>query len=634
MFSIDQWLTEPPASLILSILLIAGFDFCGLVLLRKLGLLTQTGGWTRWQAPLIGTAFAAVILYPLALTNLTPKFFIQLVACALCAAGLTHLIRIAHFFYLRTKSNQLNWRLILDRVLSQKLFVGIVLGMGLVAMGPETSADALDYHLGIAIAILNHGGMPVVPEWFMGRLAGNGEVLNAIGLSIGAEQFGSLLQFVSLIGIVAIIKFAPSVRCNQNENSLSLIALAAVSAPVLLFLVSSSKPQLWPTALTTLAFTLVVHPSRNNLARRDVLVGFTVICTLVMTASQAKFNHLLGGGVVGIIAMFVMMQRRYFLSMIIIPFCAATAILLPPVLWKAKVYNASWLDSLTKPWPGGLPGTEKMDFAIRYLMNGDSPLPFPLSMLIPTAIGQFTTVLGIGALIILGLRPQKNVLLWAGIVASAAVVLVNAFIAPHIARMYLEPYFWLLIVVALQPSRNFLHPYIWLRWPIYCQGAIMLGATWIGVGLLFPGALTSKWRAEVMRHYAVDYAIMEWANTKLPQNAVLLNGQRSMALTPRKSISTEWLSYVDAESSKATIYLNTIKNNQVTHILLTGATFADLKNHPLEQCFGKSAEGPGIARFVTRNPFNHGGKYEGWLIEFDSARLPDCAYRKSTVRKE
>ena len=45
----------------------------------------------------------------------------------------------------------------------------------------------------------------LLPEWFTGLQAGIGEVLISLGFSIGSEQFGSLVQFTSIISISGIL---------------------------------------------------------------------------------------------------------------------------------------------------------------------------------------------------------------------------------------------------------------------------------------------------------------------------------------------------------------------------------------------------------------------------------------------
>jgi hypothetical protein len=627
MFSLDQWVANPPLSVILSLLLILGLDRIGIIFLKQMSFAVDSSSdWVRWQGPTVGAMVLAISIYPLALAGFTPPRLMQCIALVCISLGCWNLIQSGLLEYGHGVRWIEGWRWLMKQSLSSKLLLVMLLGMGLLALGPVTNADALDYHMGVAIALLNNGGMPVSPEWFIGRLAGNGELLNALALSVGAEQFGSLLQYVSLLSIVGLVLFAgPRVPVQTDEKhgaATGMIALAAFSAPVLLFLISAPKPQLWPIAMTTFAFALLVHPTRRSLSRRDALLGFAMICALVMTASQAKFNYLLGGGLVGLFALSTMVQKRLFWSAAGVGIGIAAFVIVPSILWKVTVFHADWIEALIHPLPGHFPGTNKFIDLAKGAADMASPLPFPLLMLIPTSLGAFSTLLGIGAVVLVGLRPGQDKLLWAGIAAAVGMVMASAVLAPPSSRMYLEPYFWLMVSLTVQPSRAALAKMRWVHWAVYLQALAVALAGWLGALTLFPGALKLAWRTEVMQRAANGYEVMRWADTVLPKNAVLLNGHRSMALVPRDAVAYDWSNYVDITADESRLYLNRLKDRGVTHMLLVGQIDKGL---PLSNCFGKTIAGPGLGHLATRNPFNQGGTYEAWIVEFESTRLPQCA---------
>jgi hypothetical protein len=128
-----------------------------------------------------------------------------------------------------------------------------------------------------------------------------------------------------------------------------------------------------------------------------------------------------------------------------------------------------------------------------------------------------------------------------------------------------------------------------------------------------------------MNRHANGYEIMQWADAVLPKDAVLLNGHRSMALSPRDAISfdsSSWIQYVDTNSTESKIYLDRLKSKKISHILIIGKIDY---NAPLAKCFGNVVAGPGVGHLATRNPFNQGSNYDAWILEFESARLPECA---------
>jgi len=631
MFSLDQWLATPPLSALFSILIIAGLDLFGVWILRAFNFeVNSYKDWVRWQAPIVGAMLLAIILYPLALAGLTPLKLMQSVAIFIMGGGILHLISEARLVHGRAEKLSDYLLLLRAQSYSRKLLLLLLLGMGMLALGPVTNADALDYHMGVAIAVLNHGGMPVVPEWFIGRLAGNGEVLNAMALSLGAEQFGALLQFVSLIGIVGIILYVNQDGRDYSNKferaTLDLIALAAFSAPVLLFLVTSPKPQMWPIAMTTFAFTLVVHRPSQNISTYNAVLRFALICALVMTASQAKFNFLLGGAIVGLLSTQLIFKEKIIWKSIAIGIFISILIILPPVLWKALAFDAGYMETLINPLPGHLPGTDAFLNLAKGAFDFTTPLPFPISMFIPASLGAFTTLLGIGPLVFIGMRLDRNLILWSGAISAIVVVLVNALYAPPSSRMYLEPYFWLMAILSFQKNKNLHIKNNLISKIVFTQAVAVTVVVWIGAITVFPGALTDKWRTDVMMRMANGYEVMQWADTVLPKDSVVLNGHRSMALIPRDAVAFEWSNFVDLQKYESTIYLNRIKEKNVSHMLVIGGIN---EKTLLYGCFTKKIDGPGSGHTATRNPFNQAGKYEAWIVGFESKKLPECARERS-----
>ncbi len=626
MYSLDQIVASPPISAVLSLLLMVGCDSIGVILLRVFGFSSlNVHQWQRWQAPIVGAMALGVVLYPLALAGLTSRLFMQSVAFACVGLGLLQSVRVIRGFMSRSHGFSYSFGTIRSQSHGwNSLILLLLAGMGLLALGPVTNADSLDYHIGVPIALLNEGGMPFAPEWFISRLAGNGEVLNALGLAVGAEQFGALLQFAGLMGIVGLLLCAESNYGQQGETTAAkikpMIALAALSAPVLLFLVSSSKPQLLPIAMTTLALALVFYPSRRQLPPRQALLGFTLVCLLVMSASQAKLTYMLGGGVVGLLSLAIMARQRLLLPALGIGFLTALLVLAPPVVWKYYYFHASFIDALIKPLPGYWPGTDAFEAFLR--IYRDSDVPFPWSLILPSGIATISTVIGAGLILLIALRPGRDRWLLTGIATAVFVGFAAAVLGPSTSRSYLEPYFWLLMVLAIQPVSTLFRGYLWFRWPIFGQALVTIALCWYGVVTLLPGSLTPEWRSMVMERAANGYSVMKWVDSVLPADAVLLNGHRSMALAPRDAVSLEWSHFVEIGSPASEPYLRRLKDRGVTHMLVIGEPHNVGK---LPGCIGAVVAGPSYGRVATRNPFNAGERYEAWIVEFKSERLPECA---------
>jgi hypothetical protein len=253
---------------------------------------------------------------------------------------------------------------------------------------------------------------------------------------------------------------------------------------------------------------------------------------------------------------------------------------------------------------------------------------FPLNILIPSHIGGISATLGVGFLLLFGIKPGKDKWIWTGISAAVIMIIANFFLAPPAARMYLEPYFWLLFILLLKPNLRLIYEYVWLKWIVLAQAVITIAAVCYGILFFFPGAILPDWRAHIMERSANGYDVMKWADSVLPKDAILLNFHRSMALSPRNSVSSEWMRFVSLKDPSSSLYIERLKSKKVSHVLVIGPINYTT---PLSNCFGKVFAGPGLGHLASRNPFNKGDNYEAWIVEFEWKNLPECATRDIKV---
>ncbi len=633
MYGLDAFLPDPPFSVIVAILLIMGCDGLGVYVVRISGLQAPNIKWPRWQAPMLGALVLSVVVYPLALLGFANLFVLRSIGILLVVFAVVHLGLI-----LSTGRNMCStfsstlFRDVSSFSVWKLLFIFLLFSYGILTLSPITNADSLNYHIGAALHILNTGSMPVTPEWFHSRLAGSGESLNAIGLAVGAEQFGALLQFSGLLGIAGLIYHAESDQLALDDDESTrfdwqnFISVVAISAPVLVFLVSSSKPQLILVSMTTLAIAATIYPSRRSLSRSSSLKGFILVCFLVMVASQARYNYLLGGGVAGIIALFVMHKKRLFAPAISIGILISLIVMLPPVLWKSAHFGGGYLDALFKLLPGEWSGTDAFELMLKNFHQGE--IYFPFSLILPSSLGEISTVIGFGAMLFLFLRPNRSE--WLRLVVSGAVVvaLAGAALGPTNSRSYMEPYFWMLMVLVLQsPRQTFFQYKTWLQIPVFIQSALVIFMCWYGIVAAVPGVFSSSAREGVMVRAANGYEIMAWVDNVLPNEAVLLSSHRSMALAPRDTVSLDWMTYTQFDKEKSLPYLTRIRERQVTHILFMGGKEEGLSDSAAFKFFRgclHGFHGSSHGHIATRNPSNQGFRYQVSLFSFDSNMLPDC----------
>ena len=622
-YGLSANIAPPPLSALISLAMICGVDWLGLVAIKFLRVQSSSGcKWLRWQAPIVGAALLTLLLFPAALSGQLPRSSAQIIAIGLGFAGVIHIssvVNTRNWFVVYQKAVKLCRVRTVANLMEGVLWL-IFVGLGLLALGPITEADALDYHVGVALNILNTGAFPFAPEWFHSRLAGSGEILIAIGLSIGAEQFGSILQYAGVVGFFGIYRYGFFVRRSWRRICL----LSVVSSPVLIAWVASPKPMLLPIAMTTSALMLTIAVSSRvgqDLETQHRRNAFILICLLVMTATVTKFNFMLSGAVVGFIAFFYMMRSRDALAALVIGVVMATLIMAPILVWKYAYFGGSIVDGLMTPFPGGWPGTKEFEAALR--THRETVFPFPASLLVPSNLGTVTTVLGLGlfiAILALIRRPKDdiNILL---IFAALVVAFLGGVFGQKSGRFFIEPYLWLILAVLRQNHPTINAFGLATSVGLLAQSVVVLGAIIMGVATLTTGALTSGMRHETMMRHAMSYSEMLWADNVLPADAKLILETRFIALSPRYTIASDWRSYISSENEQSQIY-ETLTSLKAPEFLLTNT--ASGGQPQLSWCDAEIYAGPFKANRATRNPYNSGTGYDVWILRIPSGKKTIC----------
>ena len=120
-------------------------------------------------------------------------------------------------------------------------------------------------------------------------LVGAGEFLNAFALSIEAYQFTSLLNFVGVISFIGIIKKF-SINQNLTLNNQHFLYLCILSCPLLVFLVSSSKSQLFSISLILFSYGLLIYCLNSNQNKKFLKKSLFLLTIFPIVAVQTKIS--------------------------------------------------------------------------------------------------------------------------------------------------------------------------------------------------------------------------------------------------------------------------------------------------------------------------------------------------------
>ncbi|MBC8427151.1 MAG: DUF1420 family protein [Desulfobacterales bacterium] len=461
----------------------------------------------------------------------------------------------------------------------------IVAALCLATLGPPTDADSLDYHLGVPLDILRHNQAYPRPDWLCARLTGLGESLNMLGLAGGTDIFGACLQFSGLIAVLIAMT-----SLSETDFDRIMMAMIVVGCPVILELIPVQKPQMLPAAATTISLILIIRRFRL-IDTVTMILAFGGVCF----AMSCKYSFVLSGSIVIGVGMIAAYQNGRFWTATSIALAGFVIFLFPVYLQKFLFYGDPVTPLLEKFFPHG--DEVVINFASILQTHSESSFAFPLSLMLPDSLGTVTRTLGLGTLLIIAapsVRGDSRIF----IVCALLSVILTLLLGQVTARFYLEPYLWIAAAVGTVTSGKF-KP-IFFKLMLIQMAGVTIVAIFSAV-TLFPGALSATLRHQVMSKYAYQYADMEWLDTVLPKNAVVLTDLRSKALMPRPFISNERVNYLGGntdgnELGKSSSYLKpNSADTWVTYAGVPAPYFASLFPIPVSE--------PKTFKSAVKNPW-------------------------------
>ena len=610
-FGLESNVAPAPLSLIYSILLLIGVYVVGYLISRFLIFgKTSNNVLPYCLAPVVGAASLSLVCFPLALLGFFPRSVAASVACVVIS------IAIIGFLVWTKRVRNSDWLILHFQIRSvpSVLIIFLLIGYFLLSLGPTTEADSLDYHIGVALHVLNFGDLRLSPEWFHSRLSGSGEILIAIGLAIGAEQFGALLQVSGIFSIVALFIFL-DIRPLYARRWFALLLL---STPLLIAWTSSPKPYLLPISMTTIALALthlfLSDPESESDGILKTKIFFTV-CLLAMTASTMKLNFMLSGLLICALAGFLVIRAGHtmiFLKVAPVLFLFTVA---PFCVWRSLTFGGGLFEGFYTAFPGNWPGASAFEAALR--VHPHTFIGFVNTLFFPPSLGAITTSVGLLAFSILFVPKLFNSSARGIGVIAVTSFIVSMLVGQWSSRFFFEPLCWVVLGIYLSGSEITFRKHLsskLFKASVTVQSLLAVCAISYGVFCILPGGFSDRWRSEVMTKFANGYDIFRWVDQELPAHSTVISMHRSVALAPRNVIASDWMGYVDLESKGRNRYLEILADKQPDFILLVSekndSNFPDL-------CVAEKFAGPFVAKVATRNPFNTKQSFNAWLHRID-----------------
>lgn len=601
----------PVLNLIISIILIFGFYELGKIIIKNTFLNKVIGSISsvKYQAILISGNFIMIISYPIVL------FFPQLSKIYLIS--ISYFLLFLGIYKLLKKIKSLNQREIFKFKFNFQILIiyFCIIAYFLISTGPVTSSDSLDYHLYVSKFIVENGFFPNSLNHFHSKLSGAGEILIAIGLVVGTEQLGSILQFMGIISILGILK-------NKNNFIYFYIVLGT---PVLLFFVSNIKPQLFQIASISMIFAIVLFSHTKN--EKDTLLKY-FFCFLILTiSSQVKFSFMLSYFIIGSFILYESIKKQMLMKTFFIFLITYLIIVVPPTLWKVYAYDTSFLKLIIHPFPIDQSG---LDNFYNYLVNAGRGKDIILGIILPNNIGTLTNSLGFGVFVyfILFRDVKLNII---PIYLITTFIILGYLKGQPASRFFLEPFIWSLIVLSKQKLETKIpKPFAFL---LFVQFIAIIPAVIYGALSLSQANISNEFREKVLIKNANGYQLFQWANNELDKikyKGPIISMHRSISLANNPVISSDvfWLTYL--EEKKYAHFLKEIEELKPMYLLSYGKSNTNNPNHIyFDNCkFDIFKEGKNIGSHASRKPFGRGDKYNGYLFKINVQNLSNCINKK------
>ena len=252
----------------------------------------------KYQKIFLSTNLILLIFYPLILYS-NKINFIPILSIALFFFGLFKIIN-------KLKKKIKLFKIKFDKSqIDRYLVFFTLLVLFLLSLSPNTHGDSLGYHFVVAKKLLSSGKYFVDITHFHSLLAGSGEIVIAIGLFFGSEQFGGLIQFSGLVSIFGIFKKID----NQNKYYYFLLA---ITSPIILFLSSTAKPQLFHICSSVVVFSLYFLGNSKNLTTNEEKWKILLSLLILLVSVTAKFNFLLSSFILIIYIFYISIKNNNY----------------------------------------------------------------------------------------------------------------------------------------------------------------------------------------------------------------------------------------------------------------------------------------------------------------------------------
>ena len=525
------------------------------------------------------------------------------------------------------KSSLISDGLIKLRISNNKPYLLVLLfifAYFLLSLMPISDPDSLDYHLTVPYLSLLNERFVIEKEWTHSQLAGAGEALSILGLSIDAYKLSSILQFIGLTAIVILILTLNINKKLFNLENKILISLAILCIPSFLFLTFTAKPQLFSIASNFTAFLITFFILPNEKDNKKILILFGFVCFLCLRATQYKFSFYLSSGIIIFFAIYETFKKKLIAQAILIFLILSILIIFPREYYDYKHLSSDVIKNFFQP----ITDDYISQNVVSSLKHGTgNPRYFPYWLFFPIYLGKMTPgviteILGLSVLILfLNFTFKKINKIF---IASIIFFVAGIFLAQPVGRFFIEPFLWLMTgsLYYLGSNKNLLFK-LFQKF-IIINSLIIILIISVTVKNFLPGIFSIQNYKNVLNKYAEGYMLYEWANKNLPENSVILTSHRSYLFSKYPFVSYDFRLYL-RNDKQLEYFIDLISKKKPTHLLYNGIDH-NLVTDVLKNCRGDLEKfEKRVSKTATRNPLSRSNLYyDGYIYKLDLSKLKKC----------
>ena len=588
----ENYLTHPLLSVFIGVILFLGVSFLGSLIIKSIFKKKDLNNNLFFlHSPLIGSNVLIMLLFPVASFGILNTNFLQLISCLLILLG---------FFSLKKA-----FRIKYDVFIKFKLLSLLSVLFFLLALAPITHADSLAYHLMSAVNLIETGSFSgsLLPMEI--KTEGAGELLIALGLIAGSEQFGNLIQYGGLLSIIASFN-------NKKQNSYYLL-LSVITVPCFIFLLSSPKPQLMQIANTLFVFSYLLSAKKFQ----QKLKNFIILSSILAVNFISKFSFVLSSLFLSFLLFKRVVTKKNILNVAISTILIILLLIVPNFYFKYVNFSISLIDFISSSLPININGYDNLNIALKKITDGNRFIP---TWIVYTGdYSKISTIIGPAflSLLLFNFKNKFNLFLLFILFFYVMILIFGQATSRFIFEGYVLMQFLLTYYNFKFKKGKFFFEFMVKIQVISC--IVILSYLIIN---LTQGSINNNLRNKVMVNNANGYELMKWVNKNTDANDVIFSSHRSLSLIKNESYFLVYLNYINFKLDSSKKLVDFIKKRKNAKLLIT----SNVEKNKFEKCKGKLISyKKNVAKNVGRTPFK-GNYYDVYLYDLNLNNFPKCLF--------